>query len=438
MDSQDFNEGRLECTVTKPQKENDGTKDAYVSYLVSTQVSTHPQPGSTTASCARTDFKSFQRPEFSVRRRFTDFVFLFKTLSREYPQCAVPPLPDKHKMEYVRGDRFGPDFTQRRAHSLHRFLKRLTLHPVLRRAALLILFLESPDWHQTMRSRPSRGSSLSDSGGGASSGVFDNFTDTFLNAFSKVHKPDRRFIEVRERADKLEEDLGHVEKIVARVARRQADLDADYGDLATQFQKLVALESGVDAPLTSFAVSVDTTSKGWKGLRDATDQNYLTSLRDMGAYILALRALLKTREQKQLDFEGLTDYLNKAAQDRDSLASQHGYGGAGLGASAFLRSKIEDVRGVDHEQSRRERVRKLELQIERLTREVDDAKTTMEAFDEQVVKEVADFERIKAVEFRDTLGDLADAHVDFYKSTIDTWERFLQDMEKERAAEESG
>lgn len=31
-------DGYLMCTVEKPQKENDGTKDAFVSYLISTQV----------------------------------------------------------------------------------------------------------------------------------------------------------------------------------------------------------------------------------------------------------------------------------------------------------------------------------------------------------------------------------------------------------------
>lgn len=31
-------DGRLECTVDTPQKENDGTKDAYISYLVTTHV----------------------------------------------------------------------------------------------------------------------------------------------------------------------------------------------------------------------------------------------------------------------------------------------------------------------------------------------------------------------------------------------------------------
>ncbi|KAF2806727.1 putative sorting nexin-4 [Mytilinidion resinicola] len=413
-DTDDFSEGRLECTVSQPQKELDGTKDAYISYLVST----------------KSDFQTFQRSDFAVRRRFTDFVFLFKTLSREYPQCAVPPLPDKHKMAYVRGDRFGPDFTQGRAHSLHRFLKRLTLHPVLRRAMLLILFLESPDWNQTMKGRPLRGASMSSAGDAdADSGLINTLADTFVNAFTKVHKADKRFVEVKEKATKLDEDLSNVEKVTARVARRQADLETDYGDLAVQCQKLNVLEPGVEAALTSFASSVDTTSQGLRGLKEHTDQNYLGSLRDMEAYIVALKGLLKTREQKQLDFEALTDYLAKAAGDRDSLASQSG--SSGLGASGYLRSKLEDVRGVDHEQARRQRLRKLEVDIERLTREVEMAKKATEAFDEQTMKEVADFERIKAVEFKDTLGDLADAHIGFFQGTIETWEKFVKDMEKE-------
>ncbi|KAF2187766.1 hypothetical protein K469DRAFT_628735 [Zopfia rhizophila CBS 207.26] len=410
-DDGDFSEGRLDCTVDSPRKENEGTKDAYVSYLVTT----------------KSDFQSFQRPEFSVRRRFTDFVFLWKTLSREYPQCAVPPLPDKHKMEYVRGDRFGPDFTHRRAHSLHRFLKRLTLHPVLRRAVLLITFLESPDWNQHMKGRSSRGTSMSEDRGGG--GIVDSIAESFLNTFSKVHKPDKRFIEVSERASKLTEDLSNVEKVTVRVARRQADLEADYSDLATQCQKLITLEPGVEGPLTSFASSVYTTSQGFKTLKEHTDQNYLTSLRDMDAYIAALKTLLRTRENKQLDFEALTDYLAKSASDRDQLASQHG--SSGLGASGFLRSKVEDLRGIDHEQARRQRVRKLEVEIERLTGEVEGAKKATEAFDEHTVKEVADFERIKAVEFKDTLGDLADAHIEFFKGTIETWENFLESMQRE-------
>ena len=275
-----------------------------------------------------------------------------------------------------------------------------------------------------MRLRPSRGSSVSEQG----SSVFDNFADTFVNAFSKVHKPDKRFIEVREKADKLDEDLGHVEKIVARLAKRETDLEADYTDLSMQFMKLAALEPGVEAPVHAFAQGVEATAKGIQGLREHTDQNYLSSLRDMEAYITAIKSLLKTREQKQLDFEGLTEYLTKAVADRDVLASSH-LSSSLSSPTGFIRSKIEDVRGVDHEQSRRERVRKLELQIERLTREVEEARKTTEMFDEEVVREVADFERIKAAEFRDTLGAFAGKHVEFYEGVVGTWQRYVDEME---------
>ncbi|EKV14281.1 Atg24p [Penicillium digitatum Pd1] len=418
VDLAGIGDGVLECQVNSPLKENDGTKDAYISYLVTTH----------------TDFKSFQRPEFNVRRRFTDFYFLYKTLYREYPACAVPPLPEKHKMEYVRGDRFGSEFTTRRAWSLHRFLKRLTLHPVLRRAPLLTIFLESPDWNAHMRLHSTRVSTNTGSDG-AAAGIFDNFTDSFVNAFSKVHKPDRRFIEVREKADKLDEDLSHVEKTVARVARRESDLETDYAELATQFRKLVPLEPAIEMPLQVFAASVEETARGMRGLKDHTDQNYLGSLRDTESYIMSLKSLLKTREQKQLDFEALVDYRNKAVTERDSLAANPAayYASNPLTSSpaSFIRSKMEDMRGVDHEQSRRERVRKLELRIDELTREVESAKTTSEMFDEEVIREVADFERIKAVEFRDGLGSFADSHIEFYQGVLSTWERFVAEMEGE-------
>ncbi|KAH6991247.1 hypothetical protein BKA56DRAFT_512292 [Ilyonectria sp. MPI-CAGE-AT-0026] len=399
----------LDCVVGTPIKENDGTKDAFVSYLITTNST----------------FPSFQRENTTVRRRFTDFVFLYKQLMRDFPASAVPPLPDKQRMEYVRGDRFGSDFTARRGHSLQRFLIRLSLHPTLRRAPILHTFLESPDWNATMRSRSTRASSSSDPG---SAGVFDNFADTFINAFTKVHRPDRRFLEVREKSDKLDDDLGHIEKVIARVARRETDLEADLHDLAEQFQKLIPLEPSVEPAIHAFAASIEDTATDLRKLKDTTDQDYLGSLRDMQAYSLALKQLLKAREQKQLDYEQLTEYLNKSTSERDTLQTGHG---SGSGAGGFLRAKIEDVRGVDHEQARRERARKLELRVEELTHEVESARNTSDMFDDEVVKEVVEFERIKRIEMKAQLGNFADAHVDFYGEVIDTWERYVMEMEKE-------
>ncbi|KAG6198139.1 Sorting nexin-4 [Claviceps purpurea] len=357
---------------------------------------------------------------------------------RDYPATAVPPLPDKQRMEYVRGDRFGTDFTARRAHSFQRFLARLSLHPILRRAPILHSFLESPDWNATMRSRSSRESVSSDpgggggggsggGGGGSSGGVFDNFADTFINAFTKLNKPDRRFLDVKDKSDKLDEDLGHIEKVMARVVRRQGDLEADMKDLAEQFQKLITLEPGVEAAVHAFAASVQDSAQHLHLLRDTTDQDYVGSLRDMQAFSLSLKNLLRAREQKQLDYEQLTEYLNKSTTERDALHSGAGSSGPG----SFLRAKIEDVRGVDHEQARRERLRKLELRVDELTHEVERARATSDLFDDEVVREVGDFERIKKAEFKTQLGGLADAHISFYAGVEDLWERYIEEMEKE-------
>jgi sorting nexin-4 len=342
-------------------------------------------------------------------------------------------------MAYVRGDRFGTDFTQRRAWSLHRFVRRLTLHPVLRRASIFLLFLETADWNAQMRLRPGRSNTQSESAGSlpTSSGFFDNMADTMLNAFSKVHKPDKRFLDVTERANKLDEDLTHVEKIIVRVARREGDLETDYADLANSMRKLTPLEPAIEAPVQTFAGCVEETSRGFRALKEHTDQNYLGSLRDMQAYIVSVKSLLKTREQKQLDFEGLTDYLQKATSERDSLASTNPYshGSSNLNPATFIWNKMEDMRGVDHETAKQDRLRKLEIKIQELNREVENSKQQSDMFDEQAVKEVRDFERIKGMEFRDSLGALASKNVEFYEGVIGTWERFLVDMEADAPAQ---
>jgi sorting nexin-4 len=45
LDLAGVGDGSLECTVTSPIKENDGSKDAYVSYLVTTHVGCYTSRG---------------------------------------------------------------------------------------------------------------------------------------------------------------------------------------------------------------------------------------------------------------------------------------------------------------------------------------------------------------------------------------------------------
>lgn len=53
-----------------------------------------------------------------------------------------------------------------------------------------------------------------------SPGIIDNISDTLLNAFSRVRKPDERFLAMKENVDKFEESLVVTERLFGRMRGR--------------------------------------------------------------------------------------------------------------------------------------------------------------------------------------------------------------------------
>jgi sorting nexin-4 len=54
----------------------------------------------------------------------------------------------------------------------------------------------------------------------SSPSIIDNISDTLLNAFSRVKKPDERFLVMREGVDKFEEGLNTSERLFNRIRNR--------------------------------------------------------------------------------------------------------------------------------------------------------------------------------------------------------------------------
>jgi sorting nexin-4 len=83
--------------------------------------------------------------------------------------------------------------------------------------------------------------------------LLDNLSDSLVNAFTKVRKPDERFLEMKEGIDKFEEGMLSVERLMGKERGRTEDLAGDYVDLAASYQGLGYLESGITEPLNRFA-----------------------------------------------------------------------------------------------------------------------------------------------------------------------------------------
>ncbi|EIW67676.1 hypothetical protein TREMEDRAFT_33280, partial [Tremella mesenterica DSM 1558] len=96
----------------------------------------------------RTTSPHYARGEFSVLRRFSDFLWLFDALTLNNPGIIVPPVPDKHPF-----GRFQDQFIETRRMALERCLAKITAHPVLQLDPDLRLFLESDSFAVESKSR---------------------------------------------------------------------------------------------------------------------------------------------------------------------------------------------------------------------------------------------------------------------------------------------
>lgn len=297
--------------------------------------------------------------------------------------------------------------------SLHRFVTRISRHPTLRKSHFFHHFLQSTEWQAEVASQSKK-----------SEGVFDNFGDALLNAFTKIKKPDERFIEIREAVHKLDDHLQTIERLYQRILKRQGDLQNDYEDFAGSIEGLGELETGITEQLNSFSATLMGYSRELKAMNEHEEGAYLTELRDYLAYCNCVKNVLKLRDQKQLDFEELSEYLQSTVTERERLAA-HRITGIG----SYLREKVDDLRGLDQERVRQERIRKLDTKITELQEAVENAHDVSQAFSDNVADEYELFQAAKTVEMKESLLEYTTAHVEFYKKGMQEFKDIIPLLE---------
>uniref|UniRef100_A0AAR2M058 PX domain-containing protein n=1 Tax=Pygocentrus nattereri TaxID=42514 RepID=A0AAR2M058_PYGNA len=125
----------MQITVSDPEKVGDGM-NAYMAYKVTT----------------KTSLSLFSRNEFSVKRRFSDFLGLHSKLASKYMHIGyiVPPAPEKSivgmtKVKVGKEDLSSAEFVEKRRSALERYLMRTVNHPALVKDPDVIQFLENTE-----------------------------------------------------------------------------------------------------------------------------------------------------------------------------------------------------------------------------------------------------------------------------------------------------
>lgn len=385
--------------VSDPQKQEE--KEPYVTYLVST----------------RTTLENYAHSDFEVRRRFQDFVWLKGALKVDFPACIVPPVPEKHGVVgYIVSDRFSPDFLEKRRSSLERYLNRIARHPTLRTSPSLRTFLEARDFNASAAEKQKN-----------SGTVFDNLGDTLLNAFAKIKKKDDKFVEMKETADKLEENLGSIEKLYQRVIKRQGELEQEYIDFSNAIMTLGSMETGMTDALNAFAQTLDKYIHLMKDMSQKEQDEFVTNVREYLAYCHNAKSVLKLRDQKQLDFEELSDYLQAQIAEQERCLNPY-RGSSGLLSS--IRDKYDEIKGVDQEQAKHDKLERLKFRIAELQEAVESSNSVSAAFSNEVSKEFDRFEVAKVVDLKVALKEYTAGQVDFYKKGAELWESIIPVLER--------
>ena len=78
--------------------------------------------------------------KMNVRKRYSDFEWLYQRLSDYFINCIIPPLCKKNYLE-----QFNEDFISKRARALERFMNGIAIHPILRNSFIFYDFMAIKD-----------------------------------------------------------------------------------------------------------------------------------------------------------------------------------------------------------------------------------------------------------------------------------------------------
>lgn len=112
----------------------------------------------------QTSSKAYRHPEFTVTRRYRDFLWLYNSLHASNPGVVVAPPPEKQAM-----GRFDTNFVESRRAALERMLNKIASHPILQHDGDLKIFLESEAFNVDVKNKENREPDIGQSKGMLSS-----------------------------------------------------------------------------------------------------------------------------------------------------------------------------------------------------------------------------------------------------------------------------
>ncbi|KAG9560420.1 Vps5-domain-containing protein, partial [Aureobasidium melanogenum] len=195
----------------------------------------------------KTTSKAYRTPEFTVSRRYRDFLWLYNQLHNNNPGVVVPPPPEKQAM-----NRFDQNFVESRRAALERMLNKSAAHPVLQHDGDLKLFLESEAFNVDIKHKERKDVGLPEtkSGGGMLGAI-----GLSVGSSTKFVEHDDWFHDRKIYLDALETQLKALLKSTDTVVAQRKSLAESCQDFSASLHQLASVELSpeLSAPLDALS-----------------------------------------------------------------------------------------------------------------------------------------------------------------------------------------
>lgn len=199
----------------------------------------------------QTTSKAYRQPEFTVSRRYRDFLWLYNQLHNNSPGIIIPPPPEKQAV-----GRFDADFVESRRAALERMLNRIAAHPMLQHDSDLKLFLESDAFNVDVKNKERKDPGLPEGKGMLSTiGISVGSSGKFIEHDDVSETPRRNqsalthakchpkwFHDRKVYLDALENQLRALLKATDTVVAQRKALAEACGDFSASLHSLAAVE----------------------------------------------------------------------------------------------------------------------------------------------------------------------------------------------------
>ncbi|KAM4718633.1 LOW QUALITY PROTEIN: sorting nexin-7 [Anableps anableps] len=257
----------------------------------------------------KTTRSKFDSSEYEVRRRYQDFLWLKSRLEENYPTLIVHPLPEKFVMKSM-VERFNDDFIETRRKALHRFLNRISEHPILSYSHHVQVFLTEEELAPHKKLGP---------------GFLSRMGETMKAMASSVRglrSKLEEFAVMQQYVEDFSNKICSVDKVTQRIIKEQREYMDELKQFSPMYFQWAESEELLAEPLKGIGSCVERCSKETEEQIQHLSEVLVPVLHEYVLCADTLKAVMRRRDNIQAEFEAKNEALASRKTDPEILQEE--------------------------------------------------------------------------------------------------------------------